>query len=403
MSTTVTPMGEEAFWSELKTWRRDLHRHPEFGFEEHRTSAFVAERLRAFGLDEVAEGIGGTGVVGTLKRGGGNRSILLRADMDALRIEEKPDADRPHQSQSPGLMHACGHDGHTTMLLGAASLLARDGGFDGTIRFLFQPAEEWGRGMQAMLDDGLLERFPADEAYGLHNWPGLTVGSLATRSGPLMAAEDNFEITIKGQSVHAARPHQGRDALLAASTTIVALQSIVSRALDPSDTAVVSCTELIADGTRNVIAGQATIRGDCRSFRPDVSASIERELRSIATSVASAHGCEAEVAYTREFVPLINNSDATDAALAAARASLGAASVSNDAALVTASEDFARLLEHVPGCFVLLGNGSSKPLHNPGYDFNDDALPHGVKFLVELARQRLKPLLPREKVAQQHG
>ena len=251
---------EGAFWSELRAWRRDLHRHPEFGFEERRTSAFAADRLRAFGLDEVVEGIGGTGVVGTLRRGGGNRSILLRADMDALRIEEKPEGDRPHQSRSPGLMHACGHDGHTTILLGAASVLARDGGFDGTIRFLFQPAEEWGRGMQAMLDDGLLKRFPADEAYGLHNWPDLAVGSLATRSGPLMAAEDNFEIAIIGRSVHAARPHQGRDALLAASATIVALQAIVARALDPSDTAVVSCTELIASGTRNVIAGGESSR-----------------------------------------------------------------------------------------------------------------------------------------------
>jgi amidohydrolase len=382
-------LGDDAFWSELKAWRQDLHRHPEFGFDEHRTSAFVADRLRSFGLDDVAEGIGGTGVVGSLKRGGGNRSILLRADMDALRIQEVSEGDRPHRSQSAGLMHACGHDGHTTMLLGAARFLARDGGFDGTIRFLFQPAEEWGRGMQAMLDDGLLERFPCDEAYGLHNWPGLSIGSLATRAGPLMAAEDNFEISIRGQGVHAARPHQGRDALLAASATIVALQSVVSRALDPSDTAVLSCTELIADGTRNVIAGQATIRGDCRSFRPDVSAAIEREMRSIASSIAAAHGCAAEVVYTREFVPLINDRDATEAALSAARTSLGAASVRDDAPLVTASEDFARLLEHVPGCFVLLGNGDSKPLHNPGYDFNDEALPYGVKFLVQLARQRL--------------
>jgi hippurate hydrolase len=384
--------GDDPFWSELKAWRQDLHRHPEFGFDEHRTSAFVADRLRSFGFDDVAEGIGGTGVVGTLKRGGGNRSILLRADMDALRIEEEPENDRPHRSQSPGLMHACGHDGHTTMLLGAARVLARDGGFDGTIRFVFQPAEEWGRGMQAMLDTGLLAQFFADEAYGLHNWPGLAVGSLATRVGPLMAAEDNFEIAITGQSVHAARPHQGRDALLAASAIIVALQSIVSRVLDPSDTAVVSCTELLTDGVRNVIAGQAKIRGDCRSFRPDVSAAIERELRSVAAGVAEAHGCNAEVAYTREFVPLINDRDATAAALSAARASLGEAAVRDDAPLVTASEDFARLLEHIPGCFVLLGNGNSRPLHNPGYDFNDEALPCGVNFFVELARQRLPAL-----------
>jgi len=379
------------FLSELQSWRRDFHQHPEFGFEERRTSALVAKRLKAFGLD-VAEGIGGTGVVGSLRRGGGNRSILFRADMDALRIEEKPDADRPHRSQSPGLMHACGHDGHTTMLLGAAKLLAEEGGFDGTIRFVFQPAEEWGRGMQAMLDDGLLERFPADEAYGLHNWPGLAVGRLATRVGALMAAEDNFEIGLCGAGVHAARPHQGRDALLAAAATVVALQGIVSRTLDPADTAVVSCTELETDGARNVIAGTAKIRGDCRSFRPEISAAIERELKSIAAGVASAHGCAVEVSYTREFVPLINDRAATEAMLAAAGAALGETSVSDNAAPITASEDFARLLGRIPGCFAFIGNGDSKPLHNPAYDFDDHATPHGVRVFAELARQRL-PLL----------
>jgi hippurate hydrolase len=378
----------DAFWSELRSWRRDFHQHPEFGFEEHRTSVLVAERLKAFGL-EVAEGIGGTGVVGTLRRGGGNRSILLRADMDALRIEERPRDDRPHRSQSPGLMHACGHDGHTTMLLGAARLLAEDGGFDGTIRFVFQPAEEWGRGMQAMLDDGLLDRFPADEAYGLHNWPGLAVGNLSTRAGALMAAEDNFEIVFCGEGVHAARPHQGRDALLAAAATVVALQNIVARALDPADAAVVSCTELTSDGARNVIAGSAKISGDCRSFRPDVSTMIERKLREIAAGVASAHGCSVEVSYTREFVPLVNDRAAVDAMIAAAGSALGEGRVSNEETPITASEDFARLLERIPGCFAFLGNGDSKPLHNPAYDFNDEAIPHGVRIFAELARQRL--------------
>ena len=384
-------LNSDALWSELRTWRRDFHQHPEFGFEERRTSALVAKRLKSFGL-EVAEGIGGTGVVGTLRRGGGNRSILFRADMDALRIEERPAVDRPHRSQSPGLMHACGHDGHTTMLLGAAKLLAEQGGFDGTIRFVFQPAEDWGRGMLAMLDDGLLERFPADEAYGLHNWPGLAVGSLATRVGALMPAEDNFEIVFHGEGVHAARPHQGRDALLAAAATIVALQGIVSRALDPADAAVVSCTELTADGARNVIAGTAKMSGDCRSFRSEVSAVIEGKLRDIAAGVASAHGCAVDVTYSREFVPLINDQAATDAMIAAAGAALGHGCAKNDATPITASEDFARLLERIPGCFALLGNGDSTPLHNPGYDFNDAAIPHGVLVFAELARQRL-PLL----------
>jgi hippurate hydrolase len=376
-------------WPELSAWRRKLHRHPEFGFEERRTAAFVAERLRSFGLDEVVEGVGGTGVVGTLKRGAGNRAVLLRADMDALRIEERPDGERPHRSQAAGLMHACGHDGHTAMLLGAAKMLAEQGGFDGTVRFLFQPAEEWGRGMQAMLDDGLISRFPSDEAYGLHNWPGLPVGHLSTRAGALMAAEDNFEILVTGRGVHAARPHQGRDALLAASATIVALQAIVARALDPGETAVVSATELVADGTRNVIAGHARILGDCRSFSTEVSGRIEREMRSVAAGVAAAHGCAVEVAYERVFVPLVNDAVATEAALAAARAALGETATHADAAPIAASEDFARLLAHVPGCFAFLGNGDSAPLHNPAYDFNDAALPHGVRFWAELVRQRL--------------
>lgn len=247
--------------------------------------------------------------------------------------------------------------------------------------------------MLAMLDDGLLERFPADEAFGLHNWPGLPIGSAATRPGPLMAAEDNFEITLRGQSVHAARPHDGRDALLAASATIVALQSVVSRALDPGKTAVLSCTELIADGTRNVIAGEARVLGDCRSFDSDVSGKIEQELRNIAAGCATAHGCEVQVSYTREFIPLVNDPDATEAAIKAARTVLGEAAVSDDAAPITASEDFARLLQRVPGCFILLGNGPSKPLHNPAYDFCDAALPYGVRFFAALARQRL-PVAP---------
>jgi len=382
-----------SLWQELRTWRQLLHQNPEFGFAEHRTSAFVADRLREFGFDEIAEGIGGTGVVATLRRGPSNRSIMLRADMDALRIEESATGERPYRSRVAGMMHACGHDGHTTILLGAARLLAAEGGFDGTIQFLFQPAEEWGRGMLAMLDDGLLDRFPADEAFALHNWPGLPVGSVATRPGSLMAAEDNFEITLRGRSVHAARPHEGRDALLAAAATIVALQSVVSRALDPGKTAVLSCTELIADGARNVIAGAARVLGDCRSFDSEVSATIERELRTIAAGCATAHGCAVQVSYTREFIPLINDPDATEAAVKAARTVLGAAAVSDDAAPITTSEDFARLLKRVPGCFVLLGNGPSKPLHNPAYDFCDAALPYGVRFFAALARQRL-PVAP---------
>src|SRR5262249_12341048 len=249
-------------------------------------------------------------------------------DMDALRIEEQ--GERPHRSRNPGLMHACGHDGHTAMLLGAAKVLAAEGGFDGTLRFLFQPAEEWGRGALAMIEDGLLERFPFAELYGLHNWPGLAVGRLATRVGPLMAAEDVFEIVVRGRGAHAARPHQARDTLVAACAIVTALQTIVSRTLDPGETAVVSVTELLTDGTRNVLPVNAHIRGDCRSFSPDVSRTIEAAMRRVAEGVAAAHGCTAELSYAREFVPLVNHAEATRASVEAAQAVFGEDGVDPD-------------------------------------------------------------------------
>ncbi len=286
----------KALDDEMTVWRRDLHAHPEFGFEETRTAAFVADKLRSFGL-EVAEGIGGTGVVGTLKRGTGNRAVALRADMDALRITERGQAD--YRSRTPGTMHACGHDGHTAMLLGAAKLLAKEGGFDGTVRFLFQPAEEWGKGALAMLDDGLMQRFPFDEIYGLHNMPGLPVGHFETRAGPIMSAEDNFEIVLTGLGGHAARPQSGNEVLVAACALVTNLQTIVSRRLSPADIAVVSVTELITDGTRNALPGLARILGDARSFRPEVSAEIERQMRVIAEGTAMAHNVAAETRYAR--------------------------------------------------------------------------------------------------------
>src|SRR5689334_21346570 len=301
----------------MTAWRRDLHAHPEFGFEEKRTAAFVAAKLREFGLDDVAEGVGGTGVVGTLKRGSGNRAIALRADMDALRIAEQSSA--PYRSGNPGIMHACGHDGHTAMLLGAAKLLAGEGGFDGTVRFIFQPAEEWGRGALAMLDDGLMQRFPFDEIFGLHNMPGLPVGHFETRVGPVMSAEDNFEIVLKGLGGHAARPHSGNETLVAACALVTNLQTIVSRRLSPTDIALVSVTELITDGTRNALPGLARILGDARSFRPEVSAAIEKQMRVIAEGTALAHNVTAEVTYSREFVPLMNDSQLVEEAFAAAR------------------------------------------------------------------------------------
>jgi hippurate hydrolase len=379
---------DDAFWAELRDWRRDFHAHPEFGFEERRTASLVAERLRGFGFTEVVEGVGGTGVVATLTRGTGNRSVALRADMDALRIPEATGL--PHGSTNPGVMHACGHDGHTTMLLGAARLLAEQGGFDGTVRFIFQPAEEWGRGALAMLADGLMERFPFDEIYGLHNQPGLPLGQFRTRAGAIMSAEDNFEITLRGLGGHASRPQEGREALVAACALVMNLQSIVSRRVAPTQTAVVSVTELLTDGTRNALPGLARILGDARSFHPSVSATIEEEMRRIAAGTAASYGLDCEVTYTREFIPTLNDAEATAAALAAARAVLGAENVAEAAEPHTGSEDFARFLEQAPGCFAFIGNGeASKPLHNPGYDFNDAALPHGVAFFTRIVRDRL--------------
>jgi amidohydrolase len=377
-----------ALHREMTTWRHDLHANPEFGFEEKRTSAFVAAKLREFGLDDVTEGVGGTGVVGTLKRGTGNRSIALRADMDALRITEQ--GDHAHRSLNPGVMHACGHDGHTTMLLGAAKMLLEEGGFDGTVRFIFQPAEEWGKGALAMLDDGLLERFPFEEIYGLHNMPGLPIGRFETRVGAIMSAEDNFEIILKGVGGHAARPHWGNEVLVAACALVTSLQTIVSRRLCPTDVGVVSVTELVTDGTRNALPGLARILGDARSFRPEISATIEKQMRIIAEGTALAHNVTAEVTYTREFVPLLNNATLVEEAFAAARTVFEANEVRVADDPMTGSEDFARFLKHVPGVFAFVGNGKdSAPLHNPKFDFNDDGLLYGSRFHAAIVRQRL--------------
>ncbi|MER8677459.1 MULTISPECIES: amidohydrolase [unclassified Mesorhizobium] len=384
----MAELDRDVLKQEMTGWRRDLHAHPEFGFEEKHTAAFVAAKLREFGLDDVAEGVGGTGVVGTLKRGSGNRTVALRADMDALRITEQ--SATAYRSQNPGIMHACGHDGHTTMLLGAAKLLAAEGGFDGTVRFVFQPAEEWGKGALAMLDDGLLQRFPFDEIFGLHNMPGLPIGHFETRAGPFMSAEDNFEIVLKGIGGHAARPHSGNETLVAACALVTNLQTIVSRRLSPADISVVSVTELITDGTRNALPGLARILGDARSFRPEVSAEIERQMRVITAGTAAAYNVTADVTYSREFVPLQNDADLVDAAFVAARRVLADGAASIAAEPMTASEDFARFLDHVPGCFVFLGNGeTSPPLHNSSYDFNDDGLLHGTDFHIAIVRQRL--------------
>lgn len=378
----------QALQAEMTEWRHRLHANPEFGFEETSTSAFVAAKLREFGLDEVAEGVGGTGVVGTIRRGSGNRAVALRADMDALRITEL--GDKGYTSRNPGVMHACGHDGHTTMLLGAAKLLAEDGGFDGTVRFIFQPAEEWGKGALAMIADGLFERFAFDEIYGIHNMPGLPIGYFQTRPGALMSAEDNFEITLKGVGGHAARPHWGNEVLVAACALVTNLQTIVARRIDPADIGVVSVTELITDGTRNALPGTARILGDARSFSPEVSERIEQQMRVIAEGTALAYNVEADVQYSREFVPLLNDAGLAEEALAVATDLYGADNAEIADKPMTGSEDFAQFLSRVPGCFVFLGNGkASAPLHNPNFDFDDAGLIHGVNFHTGIVRRRL--------------
>lgn len=371
-------------------WRRHLHSIPELGFGEHKTSAFVADKLRGFGL-EVHQGIGGTGVVGVLKRGPGNQAIALRADMDALKITENTGL--TYASTHQGQMHACGHDGHTATLLGAARYLAERGRFSGTVYFIFQPNEEHGRGAKAMIADGLLERFSFEEIYGIHNMPGMPVGAFATRSGPLMASEDNFEIRIRGKGGHAARPHVANDPIVIAAHIILALQTIVSRRVAAVDTAVVSVTEILTDGTRNVLPETVTIKGDTRSYSAAVQETIETEMRKLAQGVASGFGAEAHVDYTHEFAATVNHEAPSLAALAAARAASGITGIDDSPAPLMGSEDFGLFLNHKPGNFAFLGNGeegaNGQPLHNAHYDFNDAIIGPGISYFSEIVHGKL--------------
>lgn len=371
----------------LIQWRRHLHQNPEFGFEEHGTAAFVVDRLKEMGFDDIETGVGGTGVVASLKRGTGDRIIGLRADMDCLRIHETTNL--PYSSQSSGLMHACGHDGHTTILLGAAAVLAALGEFDGTVRFIFQPAEEWGQGMKAMIHDGLGSRLGFDEVYGLHNKPGLPVGSFETRTGAFMGAEDGFRIDVSGSGGHASRPQDCKDAILCACAIVNELQTIVSRNIDPADLAVVSVTSIQGDNIKNAISNTATIEGDCRHFDHRVSQAIESAMRRISHGIAAAHGCSADMKYERVFVPLVNNAVAVEHGMKAARKVFGEDKIDSDAPKMGASEDFAHALNLAPGAFFNFGNGDSAPLHSPEYDFNDAAIMPAVRWFVALVRDRL--------------
>lgn len=368
---------------EISDWRRDLHMHPELQYEVHRTAAFVANKLKDFGCDEIVTGIGQTGVVGVIHgRKSDGKVIGLRADMDALPIEEETGL--AYASKTPGKMHACGHDGHTAMLLGAAQHLCETRNFAGTAIVIFQPAEEGGAGAKAMLDDGLLDRFKIEQVFGMHNYPGLPIGTFAIRPGPLMAAADRLWIEIEGVGGHAARPHKSVDTVLVGSAIVTALQQIVSRNVDPLDNAVVSITLFQAGHTDNVIPQHALLRGTCRSLKTEVRDLLERRVTEVAQGVALLHGARANVRYQRDYPVVVNHPEATDFAISVARDVVGEGRVDPSVTPVMGGEDFAFMLQERPGAFIFMGNGDTANLHHPAYDFNDKAIPFGTSYWVRL-------------------
>lgn len=377
------------FAQEMTDWRHDIHAHPETAFEEHRTSDVVAAKLKSFGL-EVHRGLAGTGVVGTLKRGKSGRAIGLRADMDALHIHEANGF--AHASKNKGKMHACGHDGHTTMLLGAAKYLAEAGKFDGTVHFIFQPAEENEGGGRVMVEQGLFDKFPIEAVFGMHNMPGLPVGKFATLTGPMMAAFDIFEIAITGRGTHAAMPQAGIDPLVIASEIVLALQSIVSRNVDPQESGVVSVTQVHGGDTWNVIPNEAVIRGTARWFKPEVHDLIKTGIARIANGIASAHGASVKLRYEERYPPTVNTATETQQATKIAGEIVGADGVVTNPTPVMGSEDFAFMLQAKPGSYVWIGNGPREGgclLHNPSYDFNDEILPIGASYWARLVERTL--------------
>ena len=377
---------------EMQNWRRDIHSHPEIAFEEHRTAKLVADKLESFGL-EVETGIAGTGVVGTLKKGTGNRSIGLRADLDALLINETNDF--PHKSKVPGKMHACGHDGHTTMLLGAAKYLAEKGNFDGTINFIFQPAEENEGGGKVMIDEGLFDKYPVESVYGMHNIPGMPVGSFAMKPGPIMASFDIFNLKIIGKGGHAAMPHTAIDPIIIGTKIVDAYQSIVSRYIDPQQPVVLSVTQFHGGDAYNVIPNEIEMKGTIRCFSSTVQLAMEKQMKQITSSICSAYGADYEFEYEHRYPATVNSEDEVEVSAKVAKEISGEDMVSLSPTPSMGSEDFAFMLQEKPGSYIWIGNGDQEGscmLHNPGYDLNDEILPIGATYWVNIAEETLSPI-----------
>jgi hippurate hydrolase len=378
--------------ADIAAWRQDFHAHPELMYEVHRTSALVAERLREFGCDEVITGMGRTGVVGVIKGrksadGQEIRTLGLRADMDALPLNEITGA--PYASKNPGVMHACGHDGHTAMLLGAARYLAETRNFAGTVAVIFQPAEEGGAGAKAMIDDGLMDRFAIDQVYGMHNSPGLPLGKFAIRPGPYMASMDEIYITIQGLGGHASRPNKCLDPVLAGAQLVTALQSIVARNLDPLESAVISMCQFHAGTAINIIPQTAELAGTVRTLRPRVRDLIEKRMNEVVDGVAALSGTKIKLDYQRGYPVLVNHAAQTDIAARVATEVVGESNVNATVPPMMGSEDFAYMLESKPGAFIFIGNGDSAGLHHPAYNFNDEAIVYGTSYWIRLVETQL--------------
>ena len=374
---------------ELTAWRQDIHAHPELAFDETRTSNIVASKLESFDIP-THRGLAGTGVVGTLKVGDSAQTIGLRADMDALPLQELNEV--AHRSQHDGKMHACGHDGHITMLLAAAQHLSSSRNFNGTVHFIFQPAEELAGGAKVMIDDGLFDRFPVDYVFGMHNFPEITPGKFAVRVGPIMASVDTFQIIVKGSGTHGAMPHLGIDPIVIGAQIVTGLQAIASRTLDPLDSAVVSVTQFHGGEIDNIIPGTVELRGGVRALKPHHQNEIESRLREIASGIARSHGAHAEIDYTRVYPATINTEEETKMAINAAKKVAGPEHVDINVQPSMGSEDFAFMLQEKPGCYMMIGNGGAAGgclLHNPHYDFNDEILPLGASYWVQLVEDVL--------------